>query len=69
MEKQIGRESVCCQMDQEAQIYFALGNQRKNQNAMKRNALVGKLGILEFMFYVIRFIGFNENIKFSVIHY
>ena len=53
VEKQIGRGSVCCQMDQEALIYFAMGNQRKNQNVMKRNARVGKLGILECMFYVI----------------
>ena len=65
VEKQIGRGSVCCQMDQEALIFFAMGNQRKNQNVMKRNARVGKLGILECMFYVI----INENIKFSVIYY
>ena len=48
--KQKGRGSVCCQMDLEAPIYFAMGNQRKNQNVMKRNARVGKLGILECMF-------------------
>ena len=43
VEKQIGRGSVCCQMDHEALAFFALERQRRNQNVMKTNARVGKI--------------------------